>query len=85
MSVNRPLPNMPTDSKTTFKVFKTQKNQTQKGPLKIQKPKISLKTKNVRKQTPPKYSHSDSKTIFRISKSQRNKLKKTPLKSKNLK
>ena len=32
---------MPTDSKTTFKIFKTQ---TQKLPLKTPKPKISLKS-----------------------------------------
>merc|ERR1711895_65775 len=37
MSENRPFPNMPTDSKTTFGIFKTQKSNS----------------KNVRKLTPP--------------------------------
>ena len=52
MSENRPSPNMSTDSKTTFEIFKL-KNQTKKLPLKIQTPKISLKSQNVRKPTPP--------------------------------
>ena len=48
MSENRPPSNMPPDSKTTFKIFKTQKSH-----LQIQKTKISLKSPNVRKLTPP--------------------------------
>ncbi len=48
-------PNMPTDSKT-FEIFKL-KNQTKKWPLKIQKPKISLKSQTVRKQTLLQYAH----------------------------
>ncbi len=46
MSENRPLPNIPTDCKTTFGIFKTQKL-----PLKIKKPKTD----------PPKYAHSEHK------------------------
>ena len=56
MSENWPSPNMPTDSKTTFGIFKTKKL-----PLKIQKPKKSLKSQNVRKLTPPKFAHSEYK------------------------
>ena len=37
--------------------FSKLKNQTKKLPLKIQKPKISLKSQNIRKQTLPKYAH----------------------------
>ena len=71
MSENRPPLNMPTDSKTIFEIF-----QTKKLPLKIPKPKISLKSQNVRKLTPqiclPKYAHSDYKT-FKIFKNQTKK------------
>ena len=62
MSENRPFPNIPNDSKTTFELFKT-KNLTKKLPLKIQKPKISLKSQNFRKQTLPNRP-ADSKTTF---------------------
>ena len=83
MSENRPSPNMPTDSKITFK-FSKHKNQTKKLPLKIQKPKISLKSQNVRKQTPPKYAHWFQNN-FRNFQNSKIKLKNDPLKSKNLK
>ena len=48
MSEDRLCPNIPTDSKTTFEIFKTQKL-----PHKIQKPEISFKSQNIRKLTPP--------------------------------
>ena len=58
MSENRPSPNIPTDSKTILEIFKTQK-----WTLKIQKTKISLKSQNVRKQTPSNMP-TDSKKNF---------------------
>ena len=74
MSENRPLLNMPTDSKTTFEIFKTKKLS-----LKIQKPKINLKSQNVRNQTPPKYSHWFQNN-FRNFQNSKIKLKNDPLK-----
>ena len=65
MSENSPSPNIPTDSKTTFKIFK---NQTKKLPLKIQKPKISLKSQNVRKLTPPNMPILIPKQLSKFSK-----------------
>ena len=51
MSENRPSPNIPTDSKTTIEIVKSQKS-NKKLPLKIQKLKISFKSQNFRKLTP---------------------------------
>ena len=45
------------------KTTRMPKNQTKKLPLKIQKPKISLKSQNVRKLTPPNMP-TDSKKSF---------------------
>ena len=64
-------------TKKTFKILKTQ-NQTKKLPLKIQKPKISLKSQNVRKLTPTKYAHYDYKTTFKIFQTQKSNPKITP-------
>ena len=64
--------------------FSKLKNQTQKLPLKIQKPKKSFKSQNVRKQTLPKYSHWFQNN-FQNFQNSKIKLKNYPLKSKNLK
>ncbi len=63
-----------TDSKTTFEIFKTKKS-NKKLPIKIQKPKIGLKSQNVWKQTIPKYSHR-LQNNFQIFKNSKIKLKK---------
>ena len=66
MSENRPPQICPLIPKQLLKIFKTQKPNSKMTPY-IQKPKISLKSKNVRKET-PKSGHSGSKTIYKTQK-----------------
>ncbi len=77
MSENKPLQLCPLIPKQLSK-FSKLKNQ--KLPLQIQKPKISLKSQNVRKLTPPNMPILILKQLLKFS-----KLKNDPLKSKNLK
>ena len=60
------------------------KNKTKKLNLKIQKPKLSLQSQNVRKETLPKYAHWFQNN-FQNFQNSKIKLKNDPLKSKNLK
>merc|ERR1711905_101664 len=55
--------------------FSKLKNQTKKLPLKIKKPKISLKSQNVKKQTPSKYAHRFQNN-FRNFQNSKNQTKK---------
>ena len=63
--------------------FSKLKNLTKKWPFNIQKSKISLKSQNVRKLTPPKYAHWFQNDLQNFQNS-KIKLKNYPFKSKNL-
>ena len=72
MSENRPLPNIPTDSKTTLGIFKTQKTKLKNYPLKSKKNLKKPQIKKCQKTEPPNMptdSKKKSIEIFKLKKS----------------
>merc|ERR1712082_503433 len=70
ISENRPPPNMPSDSKTTFEIFKNQKSNSKKTPLSSKKSKTYIRRPQIKKfykTDPPKNGNSDSKYNSKFS------------------